>query len=214
MGEPDLVDEVGGPADRLLRRIADVVERPQDVLDHPVVAVEGERPLEHDSGPSHDPSFYRRALIRPEIDVHGFEFAATDGARLPSLARDADIIARTTGDDMIDDRSLCRGLVHAPHKVHKNGLAGPASPDYADCLSLRYLKMYIFEYNSPVELHAEVLYRNEWGHLEFLVNLIFSWYHIRVYIVALFPLSVVSTRSSATIPGTSLTLRITRSAVV
>gem|GEM_PF-2823810 len=87
---------------------------------------------------------------------------------------------------MIDDRAPRRGLIHSPHKVHKNCLAGPAPSDNADCFPLCHLKINILEHNGPVELHAEVLYSNKWGHLELLAKLIFSWDHIRVYIIALF----------------------------
>ena len=36
--------------DRLINRIPDVVERMQDILDHPVIAIQGKSPLEHDGG--------------------------------------------------------------------------------------------------------------------------------------------------------------------
>jgi len=72
VGEPDLIDEVSGPADRFLRRVADIVKRPQDVLDHPIVAIECKRPLEHDGGSAHDPPLHLGVLLRPEVDIERF----------------------------------------------------------------------------------------------------------------------------------------------
>ena len=69
VGEPDLVDQVCRTVDRFVSGIIDIVESMKDILDHPVVAVQGKCTLEHNCRPSHQPgaSTFRRFSFQRSI---------------------------------------------------------------------------------------------------------------------------------------------------
>ena len=69
VGEPDLIDEIRCPVDRLFHRVFDVIQCMQDVLDDPVVPVQGKRALEHDRSPPHQPARQQIVALVPEIDI-------------------------------------------------------------------------------------------------------------------------------------------------
>ena len=84
VGEFHLVDQVGGPVDRLFLWVPDIIERVQHVLDHPVVTIEGKRALEHDRGPVHDPGLHPVCFLAPEVDIYGDQPPPHSGHRLPA----------------------------------------------------------------------------------------------------------------------------------
>ena len=106
VGEFYLIYQIGGPSDRQLLRVPDIVKRVQYVLDHPIVAIKGECALEHDRGPVHNPGLHPVTFLVPEIDVHRDKFAATLRATAASPALDIHEGAVVAGGHMVDDRTL------------------------------------------------------------------------------------------------------------
>ena len=77
--EPHLVDQVGSPVNCLLLRVIDIVECMEDVLDHAVIPVQGERALEHDCRPVHHPGLQSVDPFIPEIHIHCYQFPGAQG---------------------------------------------------------------------------------------------------------------------------------------
>ena len=126
VGEFYLVDEVGSPVDCMLLRVADIIERVEHVLDHPVIAIERERALEHDRGPVHDPGLHAVGLLVPEIDIHRHEIAPALGTFPAGPALHIHEGAAVTGSHVVDDRAFGRRLFNATEEVHEHALPGAA----------------------------------------------------------------------------------------
>jgi hypothetical protein len=63
---------------------------------------------------------------------------------------------------MVDHPAAGWGLLDAPEQVHEHTLARAAPADNPDDLPFRDLKGNIVEYFFSVEIHAEVIHRDEW----------------------------------------------------
>ncbi len=84
VGQSDLVDEISRTVDGVFLGIIDIVEGVENILDYPIVTVEGKRPLEHDCSPVHYPGLRPVSLLVPEININGHEIAATLGTFFPA----------------------------------------------------------------------------------------------------------------------------------
>jgi hypothetical protein len=158
-----LVDEVGSPVDRMFLRIADIIERMEYVLDHPVVTVECKRALEHNRGPVHDPGLHAVGLRIPEIDIDRNKLATALGTFLTRPALHIHERAAVTCGHVVDNGACGRWLFDAPQEVHEHALPGTAPPDNPHDLAFRDIERYMVQDPCVIEVHAEVVYADKWS---------------------------------------------------
>ena len=123
--------------------VTDVIKRVENILDHPVITVEGERTLEHDRRPVHDTGLQSVTLLIPEIDITGDEIATALGHFPPARLCTSMILTGVTGGHMVDDRSFGRWLFNPPEQVHEHALSCPAPADDTHNLPFRDLERHL-----------------------------------------------------------------------
>jgi hypothetical protein len=161
--EPHLVDEVGCTVDGLFGGIFDIVESVKDILDDPVVTVQGKGALEHDGRPAHQAAPERFVTLVPEIDILCGHGTAAMRAWLPGCAPDIEVRTPAADGGVVDDPAARRRLFHTPHEVHENRLSCAAPANNSQDLAFGNLKRDILEHPISVKIHAEVLDRDQWS---------------------------------------------------
>jgi hypothetical protein len=112
----------------------------ENVLDHPVITVEGERTLKHDRGTVHHTGLHPITLLIPEIDINSHEIATALWTFFTGPALDVHEGAAIAGSHVIDDKAFGRWLLNPPQQMHQDALACPAPPNDSDDLPFRDLE--------------------------------------------------------------------------
>ena len=119
MSHPDPSQEFCGTVHGLLGRIPDIIECMQNILDNPVVAIQGKGPLEHDRSFRITGFFLPRAPgSRDRYQRGGAPAArwAVFSGRTPWFQGTAIV----TSTHMIDNGARCGWNIYPPHEVHED----------------------------------------------------------------------------------------------
>ena len=128
VGESDLIDEICCPVDLFILRILDIIKCMEDVFDDPVISVQGERALEHDCSPPHQPALQSSSSFSLQRSISWLKHAAAMRAGFSRGTADIHKIAAVACSNMVYDPAACRGLLNPSHEVHQHGLSGPLLP--------------------------------------------------------------------------------------
>jgi hypothetical protein len=140
VGELDLIDEIGGTVDGILGRVINIIQSMQNILNYPVISVQGEGALEHDRSPHHERAPDLLVWLVPEINVTGSSQSATVGTGFACRTADINITASPAECHVVNDPSARRGLFHPAHQVHQDRFSSAASADNSQDLPFGNLK--------------------------------------------------------------------------